>query len=174
MEFWKEIGVMPNYEISNLGRVKSKGRVVARSNGSKMTIRERIIKTYINHNGYEVAVIQDGKKGKHFQVHRLVAEAFIDNNEDKPFVNHIDGVKTNNLISNLEWVTKSENEIHAYSTGLKSLKGESHSQNKLTKSKVIEIRDNNHNLTHQALANKYNVSRSCITGIMNNRTWKHL
>lgn len=155
MEIWKDISDKPNYQISNKGRVKSKRRIITRSNGAKMTIRERIIKTYFDANGYERAVLQHGKKTKQFSVHRLVAMAFLDNKEGKPFVNHIDGNKTNNTFENLEWVTKSENERHAFMIGLKCLKGENHSQNKLTDIQVLEIRSKKGTKTHEALAKDY-------------------
>lgn len=59
-------------------------------------------------------------KRKHFTIHRLVAQTFIPNPEGKPFVNHIDGDKTNNRVENLEWCNQSENMLHAFRTGLKS------------------------------------------------------
>jgi hypothetical protein len=174
MEIWKDISEKPNYQISNKGRVKSKHRVITRSNGAKQTVKERIIKTYFDSNGYERAVLQHGKKTKQFAVHRLVAMAFIENKEGKPFVNHIDGNKTNNTLSNLEWVTKSENERHAFMIGLKCLKGENHNQSKLTEAQVREIRSKKGVNTYEALAKEYGVTKSAISSILNNRTWNHL
>lgn len=101
-EIWADI---PNYEgeyqVSNYGRVKnlSKGR---------------ILKGHKTNRGY----IQVELHGKVLVVHRLVAQAFIPNPQDKPQVNHIDGNKTNNHINNLEWCTNGENQIHAYRLGL--------------------------------------------------------
>lgn len=71
-----------------------------------------------NQDGYKVIKI----KGKEYKVHRIVAMAYIPNPENKPQVNHKDGVKSNNKVSNLEWVTNSENQLHAWKTGLQKKK----------------------------------------------------
>lgn len=106
------------YQISNLGRVKSLARKTF-ANVNNFTVKEdKIMKLTVNIFGYITIQLANGTKKLHF-VHRLIAAAFISNPENKPFVNHIDGVKANNNIENLEWVTKSENELHAYKTGLK-------------------------------------------------------
>lgn len=78
----------------------------------------RKIKAQTAHNGYMRVELWQNSKGKKYLLHRLLADAFIPNPHDKPCVNHIDGDKANNCLSNLEWVTRSENQLHAYSTGL--------------------------------------------------------
>lgn len=75
--------------------------------------------TFINRDGYEIVFLWEDNKAKSFTVHRLVALAFLDNPENKPCVNHIDGNKAHNDLSNLEWNTYSENTKHALRTGLK-------------------------------------------------------
>lgn len=103
-EIWKDIkGYEGLYQISNLGRVKSLGN--GNSNKSKL----KIMKTTLNHKGYPmISLCKDGVSKK-FSVHRLVAEAFIPNPDNLPQVNHIDEVKTNNRIDNLEWCTAEYN-----------------------------------------------------------------
>lgn len=105
-EKWIKVKDFESYQISNLGRVKNS--------------KESILKPNITKKGYHRIQLVNGKKYRNFMVHRLVAEAFIKNPLNRPIVNHIDGIKTNNKISNLEWVTSSENLIHAYDNGLKT------------------------------------------------------
>ena len=77
------------------------------------------LKGYINNSGYRCVDLYDvNRKRRKFLIHRLVALTFIKNPDNKPYVNHIDGNKQNNAVSNLEWVTNSENILHARSTGL--------------------------------------------------------
>ena len=104
------------YEISNHGRVKSLPKII----GRRMK-PETILKPKMAH-GYVLVTLCKDAKQFNASVHRLVAEAFIPNPNNKPEVNHIDGCRSNNDISNLEWCTSSENKIHAYRTGLKDPK----------------------------------------------------
>lgn len=117
IEVWKDIeGYEGMYQVSNLGRVKSLGN---RSNH-----KDEILLKQANVMGYKVATLTKDSKGKMYKVHRLVATAFISNDdlENKIEVNHIDGDKFNNKASNLEWCTKSENAIHAFKLGLRDSK----------------------------------------------------
>lgn len=110
-EQWKEIDDYNGYSVSNTGKIKSFRR---KSNKEKGLI----LKQETSYRGYkQVSLYKDGKKHQKF-VHRLVAEAFIPNPDNKPEVNHKDTDKTNNAVSNLEWNTSSENTIHAYKNGL--------------------------------------------------------
>lgn len=109
-EVWKPInGYDGLYEISNLGRVKSLEKVVYRSRGRSFIREESIMKPQTKHNRYPAISLYKNKKVKTFMVHRLVAEAFIPNPENKREVNHKDYDKTNNAVENLEWVTRKEN-----------------------------------------------------------------
>jgi hypothetical protein len=112
MEQWKQTYIREDYEVSNLGRV----RRVKRGPANKRIFAEpySYIKGKLCRNGYHR--IKVGRK--EYGAHRLVAIAFIPNTENKPDVNHIDGNKQNNSLSNLEWVTKKENMIHAKLNGL--------------------------------------------------------
>lgn len=118
-EVWKDIeGSDGAYSISNIGRVMSNSTVIRRKRLGSYKRNSFIKKQTVIRKGYMVVTLSI--KGKHSQylVHRLVAAAFIPNTEHKPQVNHIDGNKQNNCVSNLEWVTGKENMIHASKHGL--------------------------------------------------------
>lgn len=122
MEIWKDVeGYEGMYRVSSYGRVIRLERMVTDAIGTRVLPETMLMccdgtgsknKTY-----YRVALCRNGKK-ENVSVHRLVARTFIPNPENKPCVNHIDGNKHNNHVENLEWVTYSENTIHAYQTGL--------------------------------------------------------
>lgn len=117
MEIWKDVeGYEGIYQVSTYGRVKSLAREVTDLFGAKM-IEERIIGHCESSKYYTVSLYKNNA-GESTSVHRLVAKTFIPNPENKPCVNHIDGNKHNNHVENLEWVTYSENILHAYATGL--------------------------------------------------------
>lgn len=113
-ETWKDIkGYEGLYQVSNMGRVKSLERTITRKNGRKFSVKERILKLRSDGRGYLQVVLCNGSgKIKNFKVHRLVCEAFHENPNNKPCVNHIDENKTNNAVSNLEWCTVAENNNH--------------------------------------------------------------
>lgn len=125
MELWKDIeGFEGYYQISNKGNVRSVNRFDGVHDRQGSQIRQNL-----KHNGYlQVGLRKHGKR-KWFGVHRLVAIHFIENPDNKPQVNHIDGNKLNNTVENLEWVTGRENQRHAIKMGLRDNmpKGENHS-----------------------------------------------
>ena len=117
-EVWKDIeGYEGFYKVSNLGRIKSVARQVKYQNSLK-NVKEKIKKTFVGKQGYERVELSKNGVNKKYNVHRLVAETFIDKDNDSLEVNHINGIKKDNRTENLEWVTRSENELHAYKTGL--------------------------------------------------------
>ena len=118
-EIWKDIEEYKGlYQVSNLGNVRSLDRLVKAGYNNKQNKKGRRLTKLSNQKGYLVVKLSKENHGKRILIHRLVAKAFIPNPENKPQVNHIDGNKENNNVSNLEWCTNSENQIHAYKTGL--------------------------------------------------------
>lgn len=108
-EVWKDVvGYEGLYQISTFGRVKSLKRFDTRGN----PLKSRILKNVSRGNGYLSVNLCKNATAKLFNLHRLVAQAYIPNPDSKPQVNHIDEDKTNNKIDNLEWVTIKENANH--------------------------------------------------------------
>ena len=175
MEFWADIeGYEGFYEISHLGRVKSLRRTIMRTNNRKQTFKENILKPVLTSKGYLTVNLHKVGKVKTFKIHRLLALSFIDNPDNKPQVNHIDGIKTNNRLNNLEWNTSSENTQHAYNNSLLlPRKGIKHHMSKITEKQVLEIRASK-NKTHQQLADDFQLSRQTIGKIINRKRWKHI
>jgi hypothetical protein len=148
------------YQVSDLGRIK-------RTNGKVLSPKPGKL-------GYKTVSLHMNGYAKKYLVHRLVAEAFIPNPEDKPYVNHIDGDKSNNEVSNLEWATPSENSKHSYRTHLREpIRGERNSQSKLTDEEVKWIRENvikkDKEFGCKALAEKFGVTEPHISSIVNGK-----
>lgn len=118
-ETWKDIeGYEGIYQISNLGRVKSVDRDIYDSNGIKRSHRyEKLKHISLDGCGYSIVSLSKDGKVKKKRVHRLVAEAFIPNPNNLPEVNHIDTIRTNSRVDNLEWCTRRENIDHSIRLG---------------------------------------------------------
>ena len=111
---WKAVvGYEGHYEVSSTGQVRSLDMYLTCRNGAKRLQKGRIKPLYKNNRGYVTVCLTKNRITNRKLVHRLVAEAFINNVEGKPQVNHIDGDVTNNKASNLEWVTDNENKKHS-------------------------------------------------------------
>jgi len=129
VEVWKQIKDYTNYEVSNFGRVKSNNL-----NKHKNSI---ILKQHIKTTGYYFVVVCKEGIRKHFMIHRLLSFSFIPNPENKKYINHINGNRLDNSLSNLEWCTSSENNKHAYSKNgkkpyWKGKYGNEHHKSKIT------------------------------------------
>ena len=175
MEQWKDIsGFEGMYQVSDTGQVRSldrfddrgrhlKGRVLSQGSGTK---------------GYKMTVLS--KLGVHTtrNTHRFVAKAFIPNPDNLPSVNHMDGNKQNNHVSNLEWVTQKENIRHAMNTGLTDISGEKNNKAVLTEEDVRMIRkiyiSGSQEFGQVALGRKFGVSPNTIGFIVKGKTWKHV
>lgn len=165
VEVWKDASEYEDYfKISSFGRVFSK-----RTN--------KILKTNVGKSGYRMFVTRfSGSTGKSkaLKVHRLVAKTFIENPNDNTVVNHIDGDKTNNNVSNLEWTTFSGNAKHSFDVGLsRARKGEENKHSKLTNAIADEIRNrySTEKITYNKLAEIYNVGRTTVRSIIKNERY---
>ena len=166
-EKWK---VMPlfegRYKVSDIGNVMHTKRNVLKS---RFTDERGYLRTGFYQNG----------KTKIMTIHRCVALTFIPNPENKPEVNHKDGEKLNNHISNLEWVTTQENIAHAIRNGLfhdgSHSRGELNIKSKLNKNKVLDIRAK-HKLGVSAkdISKEYNICLSTTYRIITGKYWKHI
>lgn len=174
IEEWRDItGYEGLYQVSNLGRVRSLDRYVESKIICKSFIKGKILNTSFQKNGYVVITLSKSGKRKQFKIHRLVAQAFISNFENKPEVNHKDGDKTNNCSDNLEWVTRKENNQHAFDTGLNN----NHSK-KLTDDEIRTVRQEyipySRKYSTLTLAKKYKVSRPTISQILKEKRYKNV
>lgn len=169
MEQWKDIKIENFegvYQINTVGNIKS----LTKKDKSKNPI---IMKSFIRGGYFSILLMKETKR-KLFYIHRLIALTFINNPENKKYVNHIDGNKLNNKLENLEWCTASENIQHSLKNRLRiPQSGENHYKTSLTKTDIENIRNSyiRRIVTHKLLAKKYNVSESCIYGILNYKTW---
>lgn len=158
------------YDVSNLGRMR-------RARPGIHTFDGKILKPTINPGGYEIIGLSINSKRYYRSVHSLVATAFIGPYPKGMEINHIDGVKTNNHADNLEYVTRSENQLHAYDMGLSTpLRGESHNLAKLSDKYVLEILDllKEGKLMQWEIAEIYGVCKGSISNINCGKTWQDL
>lgn len=176
IEVWKDIkGYEGHYQVSDLGRVKSLSRVVKSRVGVFGTKKEIILKTFKNGDGYLKYKLCINGKEKSVISHRLVANEFLENPFNKPQVNHKNGIKYDNRVDNLEWVTSSENVIHSLANNLKiPQKGSEHGMSKLTEKEVLEIRAIGRTKTLKEVGKMYNVDMSLISLILLNKIWNHV
>ena len=157
-EIWKPIKDYENeYEISNYGEVKSLAR---------NTTKGKILKSFLQ-NGYLRVMLSKNNKKRWYSIHRLVAETFILNSENKPQINHKDGNKLNNHVDNLEWCTASENIVHSINNKLRTIKNGG--QHKLSKKvyqfnldgEVVKIWDSLNDIHRELGISAGNISNCC-------------
>jgi hypothetical protein len=169
-EIWKPVpGYEGCYEVSNLGNVRSLDRIIPWKNSTRRIKGKMCSQPTEGHNGYKTVRVCRNWITKGWLTHRLVAEVFVPNPENKPVVNHKDGNKENNAAINLEWVTHSENAQHVYTLGRrKSTAGTANGNARLTDIQLQQIKKRyaTGNVTQDQLAYEYGVCKDTI--------WRHV
>ena len=156
-EIWKDIkGYEGSYQISNLGRVKSLVRLHVK--------KEVILTNTCDSNGYKMTTLTVNGFELKTSIHRLIAIAFIGNPHNKPQVNHINGIKTDNRIENLEWATSKENINHAWDTGLTKRRLGKNSPNH---KQIIDISNNEIYSSVKDAANIVGLKLSTLCAMLN-------
>lgn len=181
-EIWKPVvGFEGYYEISSIGRLKSvKRSYEVNGRWNKTHIRhmeEKLYKPYMAKTGYWDVFIH--LHGRHRQsIHRMVAKAFIPNPGNKGYVNHINSIRTDNRVGNLEWVTHQENMMHGYLHGslrIPASVGQDNGRAVLTNEQVLEIRKlYKEGMRPKQLIEKYQLKKATLEGVIYNTKWKHL
>lgn len=165
MEIWKKVvGFEEQYEISNIGNLRSIDRLVDHYKGGKRLYKGTDKNLRLNKDGYFRCNLKNEGKRYDFTIHRLVAIAFLEKPKGKDIINHINGIKTDNRVENLEWCNESENSIHAVKERL--------IKTKLTDDEALEIL--NSKLSNRKLASIYGVNHTIIWRIKNKKAYKHL
>lgn len=162
MDEFKKIDGFDNYIIYRNGNVQN-------------TKTKRILKFELVSKGYPMVQLCKAGKCTHFYIHRLLAIYFIPNPHNKKYVNHINGLMSDNRLQNLEWSTPKENIQHAYRIGLCPTKIKALQASKLTEEKVFEIREKLRiGISRIDLSKEYNVHSESIRYIQTRRTWNHI
>lgn len=172
-EIWKDIpGYEGMYQASTSGRIKS----FFTHRYSELNIEGKILSVQMYY-GYITVKLSINNTQKRYKVHRLIAMTFIPNPACKAQVNHKNGIKTDNTVSNLEWCTREENMKHARDTGLREMMyGQNNTNAKLKEADVIDIRSKYSlgNCTYKNLSDEYRVSTHAIRAIITGKKWKRV
>jgi uncharacterized protein YerC len=155
-EIWKKVPQFENYSINSEGKLKN-------------TKTNRLLSTKsVNSEGYVLVCLSNNGKIKTLRFHRLLAECFIPKIIGKDFVNHKNGIKTDNRLENLEWCTKKENAIHAYKNNICN-NNHIRKYDKSIDVEIINMRKKRY--TYKEIAKKLNISFSKINNVLNKKNW---
>jgi len=172
---WKSVkGYDGYYSISDSGEVKSHERIETVTAGWSRKKSEKILKQFIDHNGYAYVDLCRDYTRRRFYIHQLVLKTFISDAPDGFVACHNDGNCRNNNIDNLRWDTQKNNLADTIKHGTR-IQGEKHKLSKLNEIQVRLIKENaNHGDTQQKIADDFGVSRRLIGMILSGKRWKHV
>lgn len=177
-EVWKDIpGFEGFYQASNLGHIRSVDRYAVNKRGYLCHYKSVKRVPTIDKRGYNTLWIRSIGPKRNYQVHTLVAMTFLGYTRASGLtINHINGNKSDNRVSNLEVVTIQSNIKHAINTGLWDCRGEKHIHAKFTSTDIAVIREKyaNSKISYQELADCYNVGKSTIARIINHQSYKNV
>lgn len=169
METWQFVpGFEGEYEVSTLGRLRS-----------HVLGQQRILRCAPDSRGYIPVFLYGKRQRKRYWLHRLIAEVFIPNPQQRREVNHKNGNKSDCRVENLEWVSRSQNIRHAYENGLVKYVGKRGADSNkavLTNEQVLQLRKlyEEREYTQRELAEMFNISRSTVYQILKRRSWSHI
>jgi len=172
-EEWRVIKHFTGYMVSNRGRVKSMERIIMRRDSKPNPIKTRVLSLIHHSRGYLVVHLHKNGEHKRKLVHRLVGEAFITNPKNKPEINHKNGIKDDNRVENLEWVTRLENAHHALISGFIT-QGENHPNSLLTNKQIGGVRKllKQGQFRQREIGELFSVSVQVINYINTGKTYK--
>lgn len=174
MEIWKPCKHCPGEVwVSNLGNLRTAERITPSIRKGVVGVQRRPPKNlspWLGQNGYLHISIKEGRARRKYLIHRLIALTFLGEPEIPLTVNHKDGNKLNNDLSNLEWATLAENTRHQWAKGLVDLRGSKHPSSKLKESDIEFIRTSS--ISVQELAARYGVSTSAIYKVRQGVNWR--
>lgn len=162
------------YQVSNLGTVRSLDRIVGSVTGKTYHRKGKVMPQHYNEDGYKVVYLTKNARDRTLGVHRAMALAFIPNPDNKPMINHLNAIRDDNRLENLEWCTNSENIKHSFNLGISCNKGDKHPRRVLTMEMVRGIRaELASGKTPAEVAGVFGINRRNVYAVRDRQNWNY-